>query len=246
MTMGIDWRQQHILADRYLEIICNDWGNTFLLLAQAPAIAALVILRWQNAPLTPSLYFILTISAVWFGCINACRELVKERPVYRRERLVNLDIGSYLLSKVQILAMLGFIQCLLLLGLVHHYIHLRGNLIFLFLTLFLTSCVGTALGLFLSALVNNSDQAVGLAPLVTIPQILFSKFILAQEFLKGIPALLEKMTIVKWAWEAFEEITSSTPMYNRVVWDFAVLAAMGAVLLSLTWLALRATDRAEI
>lgn len=246
MTKWIDWRQAHILSDRYLDIILNDWGNTFLLLGQAPAIAALVILRWRDAPLAPSLYFILTISAVWFGCINACREIVKERAIYRRERLVNLNIGSYLLSKVQILAMLGFLQCLLLLGLVHRYVHLKGHLVLLFLTLFLTSLAGTALGLLLSALVNTADKAVGLAPLVTIPQILFSKFILSEEYLKGIPALLEKITIVRWSWEAFEEITKAAPAYGLVAKDFLILVAMALVLLALTWFSMWATDSSEL
>ena len=36
---------------------------------------------------TPSLYFALCLSAVWFGCIGACREIIKERPIVERERL---------------------------------------------------------------------------------------------------------------------------------------------------------------
>lgn len=240
--MGINWRQERILADRYLEITLNDWGNTLLLLGQAPAIGALVILRWRDAPVAPSLYFILVIACVWFGCINACREIVKEAAIFRRERLVNLDVGPYVLSKLQILAMLGFVQCILLLAPVHHYIHLRGNLLLVFLTLYCASLAGTTLGLLLSSLAHNTDQAVGLAPLVTIPQILFSKFVLTDDYLKGMPAVLEKLTIVKWSWDALDELTGASPSYGNVALDLLVLVVMSLVFLLFTWLTLRWND----
>ncbi len=55
------------------------------------------------------------MTAVWFGCSNAARELVKERAIYLRERMVNLSIVPYVLSKVVVLAAFAFIQCVLLL-----------------------------------------------------------------------------------------------------------------------------------
>jgi ABC transport system ATP-binding/permease protein len=54
----------------------------------------------------------LVLSAIWFGCLNAARELVKELPIYLRERSVNLSLGPYLASKLVPLAVLCALQCL--------------------------------------------------------------------------------------------------------------------------------------
>ena len=53
---------------------------------------------------TPSLYFVMCLSALWFGCINACREIVKERAIIERERFFGLNIIAYVGSKVWVLA----------------------------------------------------------------------------------------------------------------------------------------------
>ena len=50
--------------------------------------------------------------------INAAREITKESAIYRRERLANLRIGPYVLSKVVVLTLLVLIQSLILLLLI--------------------------------------------------------------------------------------------------------------------------------
>ena len=54
----------------------------------------------QRAVSESQLSFMLVISAVWFGCLNAAREIVKELPIYARERSVNLAVGPYLARKL--------------------------------------------------------------------------------------------------------------------------------------------------
>lgn len=49
----------------------------------------------------------LVLSAIWFGCLNSAREVVKELPVYLIERSVSLGIGPYLTSKLVPLAVLA-------------------------------------------------------------------------------------------------------------------------------------------
>jgi hypothetical protein len=62
--------------------------------------------------------FMLATVAVWFGIINAAREITKESAIYRRERLANLRIGPYVLSKIVVLTLLVLIQSLILLALI--------------------------------------------------------------------------------------------------------------------------------
>src|SRR5579883_2957376 len=54
--------------------------------------------------------FIIAFAAVMFGCINGAREIVKESPIYRRERTVNLGIAPYMFSKIAVLGVLCLIQ----------------------------------------------------------------------------------------------------------------------------------------
>ena len=44
------------------------------------------------------------------------REIVSEQAIYRRERMVNLSIVNYVLSKFTLLALLCTVQCTVLLG----------------------------------------------------------------------------------------------------------------------------------
>ena len=182
-----------ILLRRYMATFRGDLRNLKFLLAQSPIIALLLLAVFpadvfkHDATFAPDLatkgsmlLFCMVISAMLFGIVNAARELTKERPIYRRERLVNLRILPYLLSKVVVLSGLCLVQSVLL-GLI---ISLRipyglsGTSLFAFyLTLILANLSGLLLGLLVSALANSNDQAMTLVPIAVLPQIIFSGLI---------------------------------------------------------------------
>ena len=78
------FKQLFWLTARYFNIKTNDRTNTFILLAQAPIIAGLLGLIFDELEL--SVLFLMTISAIWFGTNNSAKEIVGELPIYRRER----------------------------------------------------------------------------------------------------------------------------------------------------------------
>ena len=218
-----DMRQISVLSERYLDVILGDIKNTLILFLQSPIIAALIALAWKNTDADKTLYFVICLTAVWFGCINSCREIVKERPVYQREVMVNLSTGSYVLSKMFVLGVLSFIQCLILLIIVDQYVGLPGNKLMLFISLFMCSLGGTSLGLLLSSVVGNEDKAVALVPLLIIPQILFSEILIPSDLHQGITILIEKMMLVKWGFESMKQITAATINYGIIVQDICIL-----------------------
>ena len=59
-----------------------------------------------NAYDAKTVLFMLSTVAVWFGIINAAREIAKESAVLRRERLAGLSVLAYVLSKVLVMALL--------------------------------------------------------------------------------------------------------------------------------------------
>ena len=174
-------RQWITLSRRYFEVLLKDKLNLFILFAQAPVIAMLTFLvLGENLPRDLA-YFVIALVAVWFGTSVAAREIIRERPVYIRERMVNLGLIPYLLSKLLVLAIIVSIQCLTLfvplkLFDITGLMPMPGDLggIPQFWTMLVTGAVGIAIGLLISAIVKTSEMATSLVPLILIPQILLS------------------------------------------------------------------------
>jgi ABC-type multidrug transport system ATPase subunit len=211
-------RQFSILARRYVDLSAQDRRNMLILLLQAPIIGLLLLLvakpdaivgRNAFASEAKKVLFMLATVAVWFGIINAAREIVKEAPIYRRERLANLRIGPYLLSKVLVLTLLVLVQSALLLALLSLKVSLPSQGVFmpaaleLYVTTFLTSLAGLALGLALSASASTPDRATSLVPLALIPQILFAGVIFSLGEGITIQRVLSWLTISRWAMDAY-------------------------------------------
>jgi ABC-type transport system involved in multi-copper enzyme maturation permease subunit len=118
--------------------------------------------------------FFLVVAAVWFGTSNAAREIVSERAIFRRERMVNLGVTNYVLSKFFVLALLCVVQCATLLAIVFPSLGLAGGAS-AFLSslgiLSLTALSSVALGLVLSTVVKSSEAAMALTPIALIPQV---------------------------------------------------------------------------
>ena len=181
------------LSRRYFEVLLKDRLNLFILLGQAPVIALLTFFAMGAEQPRDFVYFVIALVAVWFGTSVSAREIIRERPVYRRERMFNLGIIPYLGSKLTVLSLIVGVQCMLLfvplklldvVGLMkmpgEHYGAPQ------FLAMLLTAAVGIALGLLVSALVRTSEMATSLVPLILIPQILFSGLI-------GVPSGINKV-----------------------------------------------------
>ena len=60
--------------------------------------------RCSRRPDHTAAMFFVVVSCVWFGTSNAAREIVTERAIYLRERMVNLALFNYVLSKYILLS----------------------------------------------------------------------------------------------------------------------------------------------
>ena len=166
------------LTRRLLDVKLNDTRNTGLLLAQAPVIAVLLSLITGDVLNDSRTLFIAAVISTWFGANNAVREIVTEVPIYVRERMVNLKIPSYVLSKFAVLSGVALIQCVLFVIILVGFGRFSGgDFIPLVLVLYLTALGGISLALFISGLVNSPDKAMSVLPLILIPQLLLSGFL---------------------------------------------------------------------
>ncbi len=163
-----------ILLHRQLAIFKADFKNLIILLAQPMIIGALVAWAASDPQLEE---FFAYVATLWFGCSNSAQEIVKELPIYRRERLVGLSRWSYLTSKFVWMAGLTSIQALLLYATIAiGRFSLHGAFQWQIIGLVILAFAATGIGLTMSAFAKSPMQAVMLVPLLLIPQILFSGF----------------------------------------------------------------------
>ena len=209
-------RQFFILSARNLKILTRDRFGLILMLATAPLVSLLDVVlsivmgrnpfdfNGGDAARVIITLFLLTIYGVLVGGISQMREIVKEQEVYKRERLVNLKILPYVLSKVWVAAILALYQALAYT--VVHYLAFDmpgGGLEFfqIYITLTLATLAGMMLGLFASALAPNASSAPLLVIILMLPQIVLGGALIP------LPTFVSAPTSTRWALEALMSIT---------------------------------------
>ncbi|GIW06230.1 MAG: hypothetical protein KatS3mg060_1035 [Dehalococcoidia bacterium] len=213
------------------------------------------------------LLFLISIVSIWLGTSNAAKEIVKELPIYRRERMVSLKIVPYLASKLTVLTGVALFQTVLLLGIIAGFITLPvysvGTPIGIIVTTLTTFLAATSLGLFVSAVVGTNDEAGNLVPILLIPQIIFAGAIFPFREMGELARFVANFTVSKWSWEALGAIIDipriaraqggqSLTLLDDSKWGqtfdiavqqhLAILALFSAVLLAAAYVALKRKD----
>ena len=227
-----EWfRQFQVLSRRYAVSLFRDYKNLAILLLQAPIIGALIgMVFYTNEPNRRDhalILFLMVISAVWFGCANAAKEIVKELPIYLRERAINLKLIPYLASKAVILSALCALQCLVLVGTVLPLTAIEAQVFPLWGVLFLTSLSGVMMGLVVSSLVDNTDKASAVGPILLIPQVILANVITP---LQGVPLNVSRFLVVSyWACDAAFDAKMAWTKSMTVIVAFIVMLGILAV-----------------
>lgn len=225
--------QLSTLSRRYIKLLFNDRQRLLLLLLQAPLLAGLISIVVGNncfkiCENTTSGLFALSCAAFWVGVLNSIQEICKERGITRREVLGGLNISAYVLSKVLVLGALCFLQSLMLVG-VFCSICPPGeeSLIMsthfeLFITILLLTFSATCLGLWISALFNSPDRAIAMAPILIMPQVLFSGVVFE---LKGIAKTISSIVHCRWGMEALGTTANVNDLPLRIYGETVTVPA---------------------
>ena len=204
-------RQLGVLSARYLKLVTNDRQRLLLLMIQAPLLAVLISFvadgkQFDQYEMTKSLLFALSCSAFWVGMLNAIQEICKERTILKREYMTGLSLGTYVSSKIIVLGIMCLVQSIMITTVFSLMIGLpdEGVMIFPFLelliTTFITATASTAMGLFVSSLFTNADRAMTVAPILLMPQILFSGLIFK---LDGATEIISWLAVCRWSMEGY-------------------------------------------
>jgi ABC transport system ATP-binding/permease protein len=120
---------------------------------------------------------VLTNTCILVGGLAFMRELVKEREIYKRERMVNLRLSAYIMSKMWFALLLAIYQAVCFTIIHHLAFAMPGGLeerVFFFITALLLVIAGMLLGFFVSAVSPNANSAPLLLILLIIPQMTLS------------------------------------------------------------------------
>jgi ABC-type multidrug transport system ATPase subunit/pSer/pThr/pTyr-binding forkhead associated (FHA) protein len=206
---------------------------------------------------------IMVTSACLAGAAASIRELVKERPIYERERAAGLSSRGYLVSKLALLSVISIVQsvAMVLLGLAGRRMPAHGVVLvpFPLLELLIATAVlavaSTCVGLLVSAFVSTSEKAMQFLVSLTMAQVILSGGLLPLAGRAGLD-WLSWIVPARWGLAAMASTvnlnslnppsSSTDPLWapTMVGWlrDIAVALAISALCVVATWARLRRLD----
>ena len=200
------FRQLLVLTQRSLSVLASDPITLFLMLLLFPVTATLQLViakpdiltgnlailadpvaaaktmleSYTPFPHTNTFVFVMGLEAVLTGLFVPSNDLVKERSIFLRERMVNLKVLPYLLSKALLYSAFAVVQVLLYLIIISFGVKIpeRGlyfnGYIELFITLYLTMMAGISFGLIISAVSKSTEMAIYILTMLLFFQFFFA------------------------------------------------------------------------
>ncbi|HSG45419.1 MAG TPA: FHA domain-containing protein [Anaerolineales bacterium] len=246
------FRQFYVLMQRSLSVLFSDPLTLFLMLLLFPVTATLQLViakpdiltgdlailadpvlaaksmleSYTPFPHTNTFVFVMGLEAVLTGLFVPSNDLVKERSIYLRERMVNLRVLPYLFNKVAIYSVFVVVQVVLYLVIVSFGVdipekglYLNGYLE-LFLTLYLTMMAGISFGLIISAVSRSTEMAIYILTMLLFFQFFFAGAVFDLRGNKFEP--MSYFSTTRWSLTALgvtigmDEIAESTILCNEV------------------------------
>ncbi|GAA4903787.1 FHA modulated ABC efflux pump with fused ATPase and integral membrane subunit [Actinomycetospora succinea] len=186
-----------VLCRRYLAVIAADRQYTIFMVALPLLLAALshalpvdtglsLAEQMRGVPGAPqSLLMVFVVGAALMGSAASIRELVKEREIYRRERAIGLARNAYLLSKVVVLGLVTGLQGIVLgvLGQIgrpgpDEAVVLGNAQLEILVAIAGITIASMAVGLAVSAWIDNADRGMPLLVLLAMLQFILSSALL--------------------------------------------------------------------
>jgi ABC-type multidrug transport system ATPase subunit/pSer/pThr/pTyr-binding forkhead associated (FHA) protein len=256
--------QLSTLCRRYLAVIASD-RSYLVLLAVMPLILGGLILAIPapgglagapgSNPDAASKMLVLVFGACFVGSGNAVREIIKERPIYRRERAAGLSAGVYLWSKLLVLGVITGAQTavLVVIGLLGQRLPAHGTftapLPELIASMAALGIVSMVLGLVVSAAVSTSEKTLPLLVVLSMGQLVLSGALIQPLAGKLGLEQLAWLSPSRWGMAAagatIDLATISPPQHHpdrlwrheSATWmvDMAILAMLGIVFILITW-----------
>jgi ABC transport system ATP-binding/permease protein len=186
-------RQFSTVARRQVRLVISDRGYT-VFLALLPFLIGVLTLTVRgktgygmgdptsNSPnQADQILVMLTVGAVFMGTALTIRDLVGERPIFRREQAVGLSTGAYLAAKIAVFSVFAIVQAgiataISVIGWGQPLANavMLGNSSFELFVDVASTCVASALlGMALSAIARSQDQIMPFLVIAIMSQLVF-------------------------------------------------------------------------
>ena len=176
-----------VFATHFLRSLLSKYrtrGTIYSTCLEAPLLAALIAITLRSSPEgsyqfssalhIPAYLFLSATVAMFLGLTNSATEVLRDRPILRRERNCQPGAGSYVMAKFAALGLVAAVQCLAYLVVGNHFLEIDGMLPYLWLWMTLTAWTGTAMALVVSSIVKTERAALTAVPLLLVPQMLLA------------------------------------------------------------------------
>ena len=221
--------QTKTLIKRYISSLLNNKVQFTLIIGQALALGIAICLCCPRDGFTVYPHAMMglaafTLAAIWVGMFNTLQEIVKEKPIFKREYMNGLRISSYLSSKIIISFVLCLYQSLVVVTLIHFYVDPRPDSILIFpayinllMMFFLVAFCSSMMGLFISAIVKKTESTLIISPVYMMLQLLCSGAFIP---FNTVTKVLSQFVIGKWAIEGFGVIVNMEKVAKSEIINF--------------------------
>ena len=167
-----------------------------------------------------SYFFMAVIVAVFLGMSGSAEEIIKDRPLLKREKFLRLSYGSYISSKIVYMAGICLIQTLLFLLVGNAIMGIKGLFPLWWLILFVSAFLSSLLGLLLSQCLGSVVAIYISIPILLIPQILLCGLVVKFDDLNpnsetGYVPFIGDVIPSRWSYEALAVGNFSMNAYER-------------------------------
>jgi len=234
------WHRQYwMLTRRYARVLVGDRANVVALLGAAPLLGLLQLWRmpagqfavlpagqFRLVPQASLVLLVLAIGMTMMGFTASLREVVKELPVFKRERAVGLSTSAYVLSKMTVLGLIIVYEAVVYMAISTANQNGPNSAVVLGWPLgeLIVAAIGigvaaVALGLLISSLVNSVAAAIALLPVLLIVQLLIMQGGVLDN--KNKPVLYQLSFVSSAGW-GFAGMASTVKLNDQqAVWNVA-------------------------
>ncbi len=207
--------QTTILARRNLDLLLRNRMNLAIMAGSPVLVVAMFSVLFPAGAFSGAtrddvtsiaIVYWLAFAGFFFGLTFGLLQICTELPIVRRERLVSIDVGPYLLAKAAVLLpVLAGVDAAMMVTL---YMLDRlpsmtaHEAITAWTVLGLDAFAGLTLGLLASASVTSTSQAALALPMLCFPAVLFSGAVLPVASMTPVGAGIAAAVSDRWAFEA--------------------------------------------
>ena len=162
--------------------------------------------------------FIIICACIWIGMFNSITLICKERDIIKHEYRGGMNLSSYMFAHMLFQGIISLIQAVIFSSILFLFYGSKIaefpttfnndilRFISYFMTVFLTIYSADALGLFVSSIVKNVEQAMTVMPFVILLQFLFSGNLI----LDGLLKFLSYLTVSRYGYDGLLVLADAT------------------------------------